>query len=107
AGEDGWELLVDRIDDDNDYTSQYNPYWTTYRDVASVAQVAWLGYGARWTPNQEMSKLAVEEADILANAREFYDVLVDAFPDIDDVLSGEIETKELRGGGTRTSLLSS
>lgn len=107
GGDDGWDLLVDRIDDDNDYTSQYNAYWTTYRDVASVAQIAWLGYGARWTPNQEMSKLAVEEADILANAREFYDVLADAFPDIDDVLSGEIEAKELRGGGTRTSLLSS
>ncbi|MGH3907408.1 MAG: DNA sulfur modification protein DndB [Pseudonocardiaceae bacterium] len=107
AGEDGWDLLVDRIDDDNDYTSQYNVYWTTYRDVAAVAQISWLGYGARWTPNQEMAKLAAQEVDILANTREFYEVVVEAFPDIDDVLSGEIEPKELRGGGTRTSLLSS
>lgn len=107
AGEGGWELLVDRIDDDNDYTSQYNPNWTTYRDVAAVAQVAWMGYGARWTPNQEMTKLAMQELEILANTREFYDVLVESFPDIEDVLSGEIESSELRGGGSRTSLLSS
>lgn len=107
AGDEGWELLVDQIDDNNDYTAQNNPYWTTYRDVASVAQIAWLGYGARWTANQEMSKLALEEAAILDNVREFYDVLAESFPDIDDVLSGELEAKELRGDGARCSLLSS
>lgn len=107
GGEDGWDLLVDRIDDDNDYTSLNNLYWTTYRDVASIAQIGWLGYGARWTPNQEMSRLAADESDILANTREFYEVLAEAFPEVDDVLSGEIEPRELRGGGDRTSLLSS
>ncbi len=106
-GEGGWTLLVDRIDDDNDYTSTNNPYWTTYRDVASVAQTAWMGYGARWTPQQENAKFAAQEVDILDNAREFYEVLSEAFDDVEDVLSGDIEPKELRGGGSRTSLLSS
>jgi hypothetical protein len=75
--------------------------------VASVAQTAWLGYGARWTPQQENTKLAAAEVDILDNAREFYEVLSEAFDDVGDVLSGDIEPKELRGGGWRTSLLSS
>lgn len=104
---DGWNLLEGKIDDDSAYVTQRNPYWTTYRDVASVAQVAWLGYGSRWTPNKEQSLLAAQEADILANAREFYEVLAQAFSDVEDVLSGETDPSELRGGGDRTSLLSS
>ncbi len=107
SGGGGWDLLVDRIDDNNDYTSQNNEYWTTYRDVAATAQVAWLGHGARWTPNQEMAKLAAQEAEILENAKEFFEVLVEAFPDVEDVLSGDIEPSELRGEGSQTSLLSS
>ena len=67
----------------------------------------WLGYGSRWTPNKEQSLLAGQENEIIATAREFYEVLVEAFPDVEDVLSGEIEPSELRGGGSRTSLLSS
>jgi len=106
-GTDDWTVLEDNIDDDNAYVTQGNQYWTTYRDVAAVAQIAWLGYGARWTPNKEQTTLASEEPEILANAREFYEVLFETFEDIEDVLSGEIEPSELRGGGTRTSLLSS
>lgn len=105
--DDDWTLLVGMIDDDNAYVTQNNPYWTTYRDVAAIAQVAWLGYGARWTENKEEGGLAADEKAILANAREFFEVIVEAFPDIDDVLSGAIEPSELRGGGERPSLLSS
>lgn len=106
-GTDGWTLLVDQIDDDNNTTSQTNEHWTTYRDVAAVAQTAWLGYGARWTPNQENSFLGAQESEILANAKEFYELLVEVFPDLEDVLTGDLEPQELRGGGSRTSLLSS
>ncbi|MGH8996979.1 MAG: DNA sulfur modification protein DndB [Acidimicrobiales bacterium] len=106
-GQDEWTLLAGMIDDDNAYVTQNNPNWTTYRDVAAVAQVAWLGYGARWTENKEETGLAAQDGDILANAREFFGVLTEAFPEIDDVLSGTIEPSELRGGGERTSLLSS
>jgi len=104
---DGWDVLEGKIDDDSAYVTQRNPYWTTYRDVAAVAQVAWLGYGSRWTPNKEQSLLAAQENEILANVREFYEMLAEAFTDVEDVLSGEIEPSELRGGGSRTSLLSS
>lgn len=106
-GQDDWTLLAEMIDDDNAYVTQNNRFWTTYRDVAAVAQVAWLGYGARWTENKEEGGLAKEEGEILANAREFFEILGEAFPDIDDVLSGTIDPSELRGGGSRTSLLSS
>lgn len=104
---DEWTLLEGLIDDDNAYVTQNNPYWTTYRDVAAVAQTAYLGYGARWTENKEETFLAGEEKDILANAREFYEVLAEAFPEVDDVFTGTIEPSELRGGGGRTSLLAS
>lgn len=106
-GQDEWTLLTGMIDDDNAYVTQNNPNWTTYRDVAAIAQTAWLGYGARWTENKEESGLAAQEGEILANAREFFEVLAEAFTEIDDVLSGTIEPSELRGGGERTSLLSS
>jgi hypothetical protein len=106
-GEDDWTLLQGLIDDDNAYVTQNNPHWTTYRDVAAVAQTAWLGYGARWTENKEETILAKRQREILTNAWEFYEVLAEAFAEIDDVFSGTIEPSELRGGGTRTSLLAS
>lgn len=102
-----WTLLQGLIDDDNAYVTQTNPNWTTYRDVAAVAQTAWLGYGARWTENKEESFLAKQESEILANAQDFYEVLTEAFPEIDDVLSGTIEPRDLRSGGSHTSLLAS
>jgi hypothetical protein len=106
-GKDDWTLLDGLIDDDNAYVTQTNPNWTTYRDVAAVAQTAWLGYGARWTENKEESFLAAQEKDILANVREFYEALAAAFPQIDDVFTGTIEPSELRGAGSHTSLLAS
>lgn len=39
--------------------------------------------------------------------QEFYEVLDEAFPDVEDVLSGTIMPRDLRGGGGRTSLLAS
>ena len=107
GGDGDWNHLVDRIDDDNATISHHNKYWTTYRDVAAIAQIAWLGYGARWTPNQEIAGLAAEETEILDNAHEFYETLMDSFPDIEDVLTETIDAWDLRGDGTRTSLLSS
>ena len=106
-GKDEWNLLEGLIDDDNAYVTQNNRHWTTYRDVAAVAQTAHLGYGARWTENKEETSLAAQQEDILANVRDFYEALRDAFSEIDDVFSGTMEPSELRGGGSRTSLLSS
>jgi hypothetical protein len=106
-GADEWTLLQGLIDDDNAYVTQRNPNWTTYRDVAAVAQTCWLGYGARWTENKEQNELSDKEKEILEVTREFYNGLVAAFPEIDDVLSGTIEPAELRQGGSKTSLLSS
>jgi hypothetical protein len=106
-GVDEWTLLQGLIDDDNAYVTQRNPNWTTYRDVAAVAQTCWLGYGARWTENKEQTELADREKEILDTTREFYEGLVSAFPEIDDVLAGTIEPLELRQGGSKTSLLSS
>ena len=106
-GKDEWVLLEGLIDDDNAYVTQNNPHWTTYRDVAAVAQTAYLGYGARWTESKEQTTLAGKQEEILHNAREFYEALAQAFPEIDDVFTGTIEPSELRGGGSRTSLLAS
>jgi len=106
-GADGWDLLEGLIDDDNAYVTKRNPNWTTYRDVAAVAQTTWLGYNVRWTENKEESELGAQEDDILTNARAFYEGLVEAFPEIDDVLHGVIAPSELRQGGGRTTLLSS
>ena len=106
-GKDDWTLLEGLIDDDNAYVTQNNPHWTTYRDVASVAQTAYLGYGARWTEKKEETSFAAKQDEILQNAREFYEVIAEAFSELDDVFSGTIEPSELRGGGDRTSLLAS
>ena len=102
-----WTLLVDHIDDDNAYTSMYNDYWTTYRDVADVAKISWLGYGARWTPKQEDERLASEESEILDNVREFYEILIKSFPELEKVITHCLKAHELRGVGDHTSLLSS
>ena len=106
-GKDDWTLLEGLIDDDNAYVTQTNPHWTTYRDVAAVAQTAYLGYGARWTENKEETSFSAKQDEILQNAREFYDALAEAFSELDDVFTGTIEPSELRGGGARTSLLAS
>ena len=106
-GKDEWLLLEGLIDDDNAYVTLNNPHWTTYRDVASVAQTAYLGYGARWTENKEETTFASKQDEVLRNARDFYDAIAEAFPELDDVFSGTIEPSELRGGGSRTSLLAS
>ena len=106
-GRDDWSLLDGLIDDDNAYVTQNNRYWTTYRDVASIAQTAYLGYGARWTENKEETTLAAAQAEILQNARLFFEALAESFSEIDEVFSGAIEPSDLRGGGSRTSLLSS
>jgi hypothetical protein len=106
-GKDEWVLLEGLIDDDNAYVTQNNPHWTTYRDVAAVAQTAYLGYGARWTESKEQTSLAGKQDEILDNARQFYEALATAFPEVDDVFTGTIEPSELRGGGSRTSLLAS
>ena len=107
SGDDDWTMLVGHIDDDNAYTSLFNEYWTTYRDVADVAKISWLGYGARWTPKQEDAWLASEEANILENTKAFYEILAQSFPELQDVLTGSIKAHELRGVGDHTSLLSS
>lgn len=106
-GADEWTLLQGLIDDDNAYVTQRNPNFTTYRDVAAVAQTVWMGYGSRWTENKEQTELAEKEKEILTGTRDFYEGLAQAFPEIDDVLSETIEPSELRQGGSRTSLLSS
>lgn len=106
-GDEGWDLLVGLIDDTNDYTTSNNPHWTTYRDVAQVAQILWMGYGSRWTPQQENAKLAAQEEEILAITREFYEVLQESFDDVADLIGDDVEPSALRGSGTRPSLLSS
>jgi hypothetical protein len=106
-GRDGWDRLEGLVDDDNAYVSQNNPHWTTYRDVATVAQTAYLGFGARWTENKEQTTLAHKDDEILQNAKDFYESLAEAFPEIDDVFTGTMDSKELRGGGAKPSLLSS
>jgi hypothetical protein len=106
-GDEDWNLLVGLIDDTNDYTTANNPHWTTYRDIAQVAQIAWMGYGSRWTPQQENAKLAAQENEILDVTREFYEVLQESFDDVADILSEDVEPGELRGSGSRPSLLSS
>ncbi len=40
-GADEWTLLRGLIDDDTAYVTERNPNWTTYRDVAAVAQTCW------------------------------------------------------------------
>jgi hypothetical protein len=104
---DDWRLLEGLIDDDNASLSQNSQYWTTYRDVAAVAQTAWVGYGARWTPRKEETEFVGVDQQVLANVREFYEALAEAFPELDDVFSEALEPKELRGGGSHTSLLAS
>ncbi len=81
--------------------------WLRERDVLAVAQTAYLGYGARWTESKEQTALSGKQDEILGNAREFYEAIAEAFPEIDDVFTGTIEPSELRGGGSRTSLLAS
>ena len=102
-----WTLLAGHIDDDNAYTSMYNEYWTTYRDVADVAKISWIGYGSRWTPKQEDERLASEESEILENVREFYEILVKSFSELEKVLTHCLKAHELRGVGDHKSLLSS
>jgi hypothetical protein len=106
-GAEEWTLLQGLIDDDNAYVTQRNPNWTTYRDVALVAQTAWLGYNVRWTENKEELELGAQQDAIAANARAFYEGLAEAFSEIDDVLTGTIPPSELRQNGSHTSLLSS
>ena len=60
-GADEWTILQGLIDDDNAYVTQRNPNWTTYRDVALVAQTAWLGYNVRWTENKEELELGAQQ----------------------------------------------
>jgi DNA-sulfur modification-associated len=105
-GVDEWTLLLELIDDENASLPKNSRFWTTYRDVASISQIAFLGYGPRWTEQHE-TVLALMQDSILGNVRQFFEALSESFPELDDVFTGTIDPVELRGGGSRTSLLSS
>lgn len=93
------------VDDERDTTTAKNTNWISLRDLASLAKLVWLGYGGRWNDSREDE---VDDIRVYEQANEFLETIVDAFPDLKQVLVDRtLEPKDLRGKGSNPSLLAS
>lgn len=99
------DYLEGLVDDERDTTTAKNLNWISLRDLASLAKLGWLGYGGRWNDSREDE---VKDTRVYEQSTEFLDTIVEAFPDLKQVLVDRtLEPKDLRGKGSNPSLLSS
>lgn len=94
------ELLRGKVDLELDRVRGDNPNLVSARNAAEVVRATLVGIDGRVSKVQERE---LKEKDVSKNAEEFLDLLVSAFPQMQDVMRGVLSPKELRA----TSLLGS
>lgn len=93
-------LLSGRVDEYQDRVGGDSPYLMGAKHVAEIVRAIAVGAGGRISRRQEDE---LREADLVEQANDFFDVLVQAFPALEKVSEGTLSTRDLR----KTSLLGS
>jgi len=93
-------LLTDRVDLEQDRVGGSSPYLLGAKHVADIVRTVTVGVSGRVSRRQETE---LNEAELVENTNRFLDTLVEAFPDLDNLVEGRITPQDLR----KTSLLGS
>lgn len=98
------EELSGVVDNVQDRMSRKNPHWLSLKDVVNVVQALELPYGKRWSHKLEET---LDESKLYKQSVAFFAGLAEAFPQVRQVLDGELSGPDLRLGGSEVSLLGS
>ncbi len=94
------DLLVDRVDFERDRTMGANENFLSARNVSDIVKHVALGIKGRMNPRREA---AFNDDKLQAIASTYFDLLVETFPELEDLASGETTAEDLR----KASLLGS
>lgn len=86
-------LIKGRIDLEVDRISRVSPYWMSARHVSDILKVLTVGLEGRISRRLEGE---LKESEIARNATDFFDALVRAFPQLDNLLLAQITPERLR-----------
>lgn len=85
--------LVPLIDRQLDRLSAKSKYWLAMRTLMEITRTVAVGFDGRVTPARNKT---LGEAEIAKNAKEFFDVLFDSFPQLQNMLTGQLTSEMLR-----------
>jgi hypothetical protein len=86
-------LLVDLVDFETDRVAGRNENFVSGRNLADIIKAVAVGVGGQLTKRKED---AFKEATIQQMVEQFLDALVESFPQLDEVASGELHPVDLR-----------
>ena len=87
-------LLKDRVDLENDRILGPNPNLLGARHVGDIIRAIAVGIGSRITPRLEDE---LDEHDLASDTMEFFTLLTESFPPLNQISKGEIRPPDLRG----------
>jgi hypothetical protein len=87
-------LLNDRVDQEQDRIGGSNPNLLGARHVVDIVRTVNVGILGRVSRRQEAE---LDEGALVQRAHEFFDILVDAFPELTQVADGQLTPEALRG----------
>jgi hypothetical protein len=86
-------LLRDRVDEEQDRITGPNPNLLGARHVVDIVRTANLGLWSRVSRRQESE---LQGGALVQGANEFFDILLESFPDLASVADGELAPPDLR-----------
>jgi len=86
-------LLRDRVDEEQDRITGPNPNLLGARHVVDIVRTANLGLWSRVSRRQESE---LQGGALVQGASEFFDILLESFPDLASVADGELAPPDLR-----------
>ena len=93
-------LLRGRVDQNYDRVSGKSPYILAVKHVSEITKASTVGFSGRVSLRQEQE---LKEAAVASRAKGYFDLLVNAFPQFQSLMTGSISPETLR----KTSLLGS
>jgi hypothetical protein len=87
-------LLKDRVDQEQDRIGGSNPHLLGARHVVDIVKTVNIGLVGRVSRRQEAE---LDEGALVQRSNEFFDVLVDSFPELAQVADGQLSPEALRG----------
>src|SRR5690606_5956964 len=86
-------LLANRVDRENDRLKQYSGDFLTLKHVADIVRATLVGLGGRVSKVLERDG---DERQVAADAKRFFDDLMEAFPQLAALAVGQITATTLR-----------
>lgn len=89
----GHDLLRGRVDTETDNVRGRNENFVSARNVTDIVKAITVGMGGAWNRRKED---AFKEEALRQMVEQFLDTLLECFPDLQRVVEGEIQPRELR-----------